>query len=406
MLKARDDRELFRVTTGPGRALKCDKNLVTHARTKILFYVPSLGDGGGERLWAALATAFHDAGHDVIFAVDVASEDSRHVLAADIPLTVLGRNHVTAIRNLARLLKTQRPDVALSAIAGANLKLIAACFLSRVPTKIIQTFHGHNEWKSGRLSYATARALPVTSRIVARTVAVSEPLRANLVSSWHAKSALTTCIVNPVLLPIAIKKPTGQDLKSRAPIILAVGRLSSDKDHATLIRAFALLNREDARLVIVGKGPEEDSIRHLIVSLGLQEKVSLAGYSAEPWPYFERAKCLALSSKSESFGNVIVEALAHGLPVVATNTDGPQHILSTPDLGTCVPVGDAKAMAAALAATLDNPGDPLPRFERATLFSMENRLPAYEALIADVLDHTRAPPDHVRRKSERGGQAS
>ncbi len=400
MLKARDDRDWFPAKPDDERAPKSDKNLVTNACTKLLFYVPSLGDGGGERLWAALATAFHRAGHDVTFAVDVASEDSHHVLAADIPLTILGHNHTYAIRNLARLLKKQCPDVALSAIAGSNFKLIAARLISRTPTKIIQTFHGHNEWKSGRLSYATARLLPLTSRLTARTVAVSEPLRADLVNTWHAKRARTVFIANPVLLPPSITQPTEGTLNARAPIILAVGRLSSDKDYRTLIKAFAHLGQDDAQLIIVGKGPEEASINALIDSLGVKNQVTLAGYVAEPWTYYERAKCLALSSRSESFGNVIVEALAHGLPVVATDTDGARHILSSPDLGTCIPVGDVQGMAEALAATLDDPGDPAPRFERADAFSMDKRLPAYEALIAQVLDRPIAQPDRVCTKSE------
>ncbi len=393
MLNARDDRDDLLTEPRQQCAAKNNPTSVTKTPYKILFYAPSLGDGGGERLWAALASAFHRAGHSVIFARDFAANESRHILDSDIPIFTVGHAHRFAVRNLTRLLKKQRPDVALSAIAGSNLKLIAARILSGTPTKIIQTFHGHHEWKSGKLSYATARALPLTSRVSARTVAVSEALQNELIKSWWAKSDKTTFIANPVLLPLTIKQPSLEKLNARDPIILAVGRLSPAKDYATLIKAFARLKRDDAQLIILGKGPEEEAIRALVDQLGLKDRVRLEGYIAEPWSYFERAKCLAISSKTESFGNVIVEALAHGLPVVATETDGARFILSSPALGTRVPVGDVDSMAEALTQSLDAPGDPAPRFARADDFSMAKRLPAYEDLIAEVLDSNIARTD-------------
>lgn len=400
MLKVRDDKDHVSAWPGPVTAATGCKIPVTTPPRKLLFYVPSLGDGGGERLWAALASAFHQAGHTVLFAQDFMANDSRHLLDKDIPVHTLGPGHIGAIRNLARLLKHHRPDVALSAIAGSNLKLISARVLSGTDTKVIQTFHGHNEWQSGKLSYATARALPLTSRLSACTVAVSGPLCADLVHTWHAKSDRTRFLANPVLLPPNITQPTVAELKERAPVILAAGRLSKDKDYSTLIKAFAHLNLPSARLVILGKGPEEQKIKSLIAALGLKSKVKIEGYVSEPWSYFEQAKCLALSSKSESFGNVIVEALAHGLPVVATNTDGPKHILTSPELGRCIPVGDVAAMSTALGKTLNDPGDPKPRFARAHAFAMTTRFPAYEALIEEVLATNAARPTNVHAKRE------
>ncbi len=230
---------------------------------KVLFYIPGLSDGGGERLWAALATAFHERGYDVLFAQDFEAKDNRKILHQDIPVHTLGPRHLTSIRNLAKLLKEARPDVALSAIAGSNLKLVAARLLSRAPTKVIQTFHGHNEWQNGWLSYLTARALPLTSRLSAQTLAVSEQLSRDLAATWGAKSSRTLCIQNPVLFPRSTPALTATELAERPPVVLAVGRLSPEKDYATLLAAFAGLQRSDAQLVILGKGPEEAHIKAL-----------------------------------------------------------------------------------------------------------------------------------------------
>jgi glycosyltransferase involved in cell wall biosynthesis len=120
----------------------------------------------------------------------------------------------------------------------------------------------------------------------------------------------------------------------------------------------------------------------------LQGRVDLAGYQPEPWPHYRHAKCLALSSQSEQFGNVIVEALAHGLPVVATNCTGPREILDEGRYGEIVPIGDADALAAAIDRALEAPGNPEPRRDRARSFSFAARVPHYVNLIEEVVGST------------------
>lgn len=368
--------------------------MATTERKKLLFYVPSLGDGGGERLWAALATQFHQMGFNVHFAQDFEGIDNRHVLDPNIPLHTLntssGRGHAASICALANLLGDVKPDVALSAIAGSNLKLIFARILARSNTRIIQTFHGHNEWQTGWLSYITYRLLPITSRIADHTVAVSEPLRLALIKNWKSSAHRTSVVINPVQLPNRIKSMTPQDLIARPPVVLSVGRLSSDKDFGTLLGAFAKLQTSNARLIIAGKGPEQEKLEAMAHALGIVDRVDFPGYVKDPWPYYEQAKCFALSSTSESFGNVVVEALAHGLPVVATKTDGPLHILTSDQLGSLVDVGDENGMARAIDAALLTPGDPVPRQHRAADFSMSAGLQSYARLIADVVPKSSA----------------
>jgi glycosyltransferase involved in cell wall biosynthesis len=120
-------------------------------------------------------------------------------------------------------------------------------------------------------------------------------------------------------------------------------------------------------------------------ALGIAERVDMPGYVNEPWAYFEKARVCAVSSLSESFSNAVVEALAHGLPVVATDCGGPREIISAPAEGVLVPVGDEAALAAALGAALAAPGDPAPRIARAAAFSVEHALDAYQRLFEDVV---------------------
>ncbi len=358
---------------------------------KLLFYTHGLVDGGAERLWSCLATAMKTRGYDVVFVQDFEADENRANLDSSIPLYTLGRNHLRAVKVLADVLRKEKPDVALSAVGGSNTKLLLAKAFARAPVKTIITYHGFKEWKTGFLSLVTYLGLPVLSTFADATVAVSGGLRERLVTRWNARQSKTIAILNPVFFPASARVPTEAELKARPDTILAVGRFVPEKDFETLIKAFARVNRPSAKLVIIGKGPEEAKLVAAIKRLGLTDRVSLPGYSKEPWAHYASAKCFALSSNSEPFGNVVVEALAHGLPVVATACYGPQEILLHGQYGRIVAVGSDLQMAHALEAALDNPGDPVARRKRADDFSFDVRVPAYEALIESVLGIEQRP---------------
>lgn len=352
---------------------------------KILFYTHGLVDGGAERLWACLATAFKKRGYDVVFVQDFEADDNRSNLHSEIPLVTLGKGHFRATRKLAEVLRREQPDIALSAVGGCNTKLLAAMSMARSRTKAIITYHGYNEWKTGWLSWFTYLTLPILSRTASRTVAVSEGLRDELVQRWRANPHKTVTIHNPVFFPAGIAAPSSDELAARDPVVLAVGRMVVEKDFRTLIRAFRRVRTPDARLVILGKGPQRAMLEREVKRLGLANKVSMPGYSREPWKAYSSAKVFALSSISEPFGNVVVEAMAYGLPVVATACSGPLEILKHGRHGRIVSLSDEVQLAQAIDDALADPGDPQERLKRATAFSFDVRVPAYTALIDEVL---------------------
>jgi glycosyltransferase involved in cell wall biosynthesis len=353
--------------------------------TKLLFYTHGLVDGGAERLWSCLATALSRRGYDVSFAVDYDAKENAANLDAAIPLTILGREHGRAVRNLSKLLKSEQPDLVLSAVGGSNIKMMTAMALSGVKAQSILTYHGSVEPGSGWLAYVSFKSLPLLSRSASRVVAVSEGLGQHLIDVWRAKASQVNVILNPVYFPDAPLTTTAADLAKRDNIVLAVGRMSPEKDFITLIRAFAKVKTPDAKLIILGKGPDRDKLETEILQLGLQDRVAMPGYSVEPWQHYQNAKCLVSPSQSELFGNAIVEAMAFGLPVVATACVGPKEIIRTPAQGTIIRIGDSDAMARAIDQTLANPGDPAPRRARAHDFSFAARVPIYEKLIEDIL---------------------
>jgi glycosyltransferase involved in cell wall biosynthesis len=146
-------------------------------------------------------------------------------------------------------------------------------------------------------------------------------------------------------------------------------------------------------------------VRLLVLAreLGIGEDVQLPGHVSNPYPYFRTAAAFALSSYREGLGNVIIEALACGCPVVSTDCPyGPAEILDGGTFGCLVPVGNPEAMAAAISATLDFPRDAAMLRQRARLFSAERAASAYLALAGLPETHSADSASSVRVASAPG----
>jgi N-acetylglucosaminyldiphosphoundecaprenol N-acetyl-beta-D-mannosaminyltransferase len=130
----------------------------------------------------------------------------------------------------------------------------------------------------------------------------------------------------------------------------------------------------------------------LVAELGVNEDVDLPGFRANPYALMRQAAVLALSSRAEGFGNVLIEAMASGTPVVSTNCPGgPPELLMHGRYGRLVPVGDASALAEAIEATLDSPPDPELLRQRAHQFSVERSVQQYYALVDAVVEQPASP---------------
>jgi glycosyltransferase involved in cell wall biosynthesis len=137
------------------------------------------------------------------------------------------------------------------------------------------------------------------------------------------------------------------------PVIVAAGRLAEAKNYALLIDALALLRASvPARLFILGQGDEETAIRTRVAAHGLEQVVTLCGFRTNPWQVIARADVFALTSRYEGFGNVLVEAMACGVPVVATSSAGTRDIVHDGVDGLLVDRHEPAAVAAALERVL------------------------------------------------------
>ncbi|MBN8533082.1 MAG: glycosyltransferase [Rhizobiales bacterium] len=355
-----------------------------------LFYMPALIGGGAERVWALLASEFARRGHRVLFAVDYEAEENQSFLDPAVQRITLPRTHFGATIGLWRLLRAEKPDVSLSGLGVANLKHMIASLMALRHRRAIISFHGFFASENRFLSRLGNHLAPVFTRLCGRAVAVSDGLRDVLVHRYRASPSRTLRIYNPVFSPADLPQVAAEELAAREPRVLFVGRMHPDKDLATLIRAFSKVQFPDARLELVGDGPQKPELEALVRAAGLANRITFAGYLADPTESYRRARLLVLTSRLESFGNVVAEGLAHGLPVVSTAAAGPVEILGHGRFGAIVPIGDATAIAQAIDAALASPGDPRPRLDQAALFSIDKATDAYlaaaEAVIAESPD--------------------
>lgn len=173
-------------------------------------------------------------------------------------------------------------------------------------------------------------------------------------------------------------------LSERRPVVMGVGRLTAQKDFGTLLEAFALLRaqRQEVRLMILGEGEEHDRLLAKTAALGLGDDCQWVGFQPEPLRWMRGAAVFALSSRWEGFGNVLVEALHSGVPVVSTDCPhGPREILDAGRYGRLVPLGNPEALASALAATLDHPPAQQALRQRAAAFSISRSGEQYVRLL-------------------------
>lgn len=350
---------------------------------RLLFYTHGLVGGGAERVWVLVAAGLMRRGWDVTFGVDFQDGANEGFLPPEMKRVVFGRGHAGAVSAIARYLKAENPAAAFAAVGASNLKLMLARLRSGWRGAAVLSAHGRFDAEPRFLGRLTYRATPLTSRWAARTVTVSDDLRAYLIKTFRARPDRVTTIHNAIHLPPADHVPSAAALAARPDIVLAVGRMVPEKGFSTLIEAMALV-KPSARLVLLGDGPDRQMLEARAAQLGLRDRIDFRGYVSEPWPAYREARMLALPSWTEAFGNVLVEALGHGLPVVATRCGGPEEVLRGGKDGRLVPPRDAAALAAAIDDTLSDPGDPAPRRRRAEDFSIDRALDKFEALIAEI----------------------
>jgi len=309
-------------------------------------------------------------------------------------------DHIPLARllSLARYMEQERPDVLFASAGRSPFVALWAKRIARDACRVVIAEHStfsarlkaarHDQHAYRRKRYRKELIGRLYSRADA-LVAVSTGVADDLVKTANVSRDAIEVIHNPVvtaeLLSAAEHTPQHEwFLDPDIDVVLAAGRLAPEKQFEQLIAAFAELcsDRPEFRLLIVGEGPERDRLTRCVHELQLEQRVSMPGWVDNPYALMRHSRLFVLCSRFEGLPVALIEALACGCPVVATDCpSGPREILDDGRYGQLVPVGDVPALAAAISLELDNPHAPEELQARSQYFSEERAVTAYQALI-------------------------
>ncbi len=353
----------------------------------IAFVMPSLGGGGAEVVSAALGREFLKLGFRTDFVVGFDEKDSLAFVPPGAGYTRLdARDPRDMLVPLTRYLRTRRPQAVLASLWPVTIVAVVAGKLAGSKARVAVWIHSAISVQGGRLPPPTRflfkQSISLFYRLADARVAVSEGVADNVAVAAGLRRDSVDVIYN-----LLLERPADDAERAAAeaiwggwsgPRIMTVGNVRPEKNHALLVRAFSkLVRKRDARLLILGGDPGGnpagvDKLRAYAASLGVADKVILPGAVLNPTAYYASANLFVLSSDTEGCPNVLIEALACGLPVVSTDCPyGPGEILALGRYGRLTPVGDEDALALAMLEALDAPHDPLAQKRRAADFAAD-----------------------------------
>lgn len=359
---------------------------------KIALIVTNLAGGGAEKVMITLAAGLAGRGHEIhLILLEHLIEHAPPPHVAVHALTgtnqrlskgVLGKwAAVWRLRRLFRRLFVQRPfDLVISTLPFAD-EVVARARLPRHWCRIADTLSTEIAHLRQSSPGKAARRLRRYHRLYnhRRLIAVSDGVAADLRGPLGIRDARIERIYNPFDFAAIRARASEPATLPRQPYVIHIGRFSRQKRHDVLLDAWARLKVPHQLVLLVVPDPR---LSEMIATHGLEQRVIVAGFQANPYPWIAGADLLVLSSDHEGLPNVIIEALAVGTPVVSTDCpSGPREILGAAYPERLVPVEDVSALAQAMARALAHPTD-LGRVDLSP-YAAERVITAYERLAAE-----------------------
>lgn len=329
----------------------------------VLFILPSLYGGGVELNTMRLIKELLRNRNLKIFLVLLDDSVNQHH-HPNFKVINLGKKHARSMfLKIRNIIKENNIDTVVSAKDYINIITILACISTVNRPKCIISVRADVRSIAAESKNYRDRIIPIIIPFIyplaSHVITVSKHLESEIRKSLKFRKSIVETIYNPIIdenfYDMAAKNISHPWLSANSdvneiPVVVSVGRLESQKDYPTLLKAMRLLNDfKPVRCIIIGSGSKEEELKNLVGFLELDNNVDFLGNIANPLPYIRNADIFVLSSLYEGLPTVIVEALALGKTVVSTDCPtGPAELLSTGDAGILVPISDPEALADAI----------------------------------------------------------
>lgn len=369
---------------------------------KIFFIIPTLSGGGAEKVMVHLLRHIDMNKFNPYLVLFEKKGQYLKELPSNIQIFYLKKGGYKygfqwlSVFQLRKLLKKERPDVIVSFIWYSNFIAFLARYLSMIKCCLVMSERVSLSYSEGWLSNVIRKIVMRSVYPKAHSIIVnSEAMKRELLEHFHIASEKIAVISNPVNIE-KINQLGREDVehpwyKEDVPIIIAIGRLTMQKGFHYLIKALNILVSEgvECRLIILGKGTEEKKLNKIAGHLRVQNHVAFLGFQENPYKYLAHSTMFVLSSNYEGFPNVLIEAMALGIPSIATRCPtGPEEIITDGLDGILVPTADEKALAHAMKRVLIDK-DLRKRFsnagkKRVECFRVDKVVKQYEDVITDT----------------------
>jgi glycosyltransferase involved in cell wall biosynthesis len=359
----------------------------------LMFVIPSLVGGGAEQVLVNLIGGLSKDKYEI----SIVLFENKGEFLPDVPYWVQIHDLRKTSRlsffcmvfRLRALLKRLGPDTVECYMPYANLVTALAWRLAGGRARLVMSVHNHltSELKRDRQVWLKRFLYRTTLNWADAIICVSRGIGSDLSANHGIKAEKIRVIYNPFDLDnIDRLKNEPLDIIGLAGYVVAVGRLTRQKGYPYLLEAYSLIHKEVKEgLVILGQGEDEEMLKELAHNLGIESRVSFVGFQTNPYKFLRNASLFVSSSLLEGFGNVIVEAMACGVPVICTDCPfGPAEIVTNGEDGILVAPSDEYTLSRAMLKVLKD--DELRRKfailgrRRAETFRKEEIIPQYEEM--------------------------
>ncbi|MEW6684726.1 MAG: glycosyltransferase [Candidatus Edwardsbacteria bacterium] len=329
-------------------------------KKKIFFVIPSLAGGGAERVMIYLLQYIDRTKFEPWLVVLDSKNNYGEEVPKDIKVVCLNKkgrlDFFRLTVSLSKLIRKEAPSLVCSFLEYANYLVVLTRWLSgdKIPLFLSERTTPSLYLKRVRFGAFKKTLTKLLYPKAEGIIAVSKGVKEDLLVNFRVVDERCKVIYNPIdikrtqlLSKESIEHPW---FKENIPIIVACGNLTVAKNYPMLLKAMKLvLNDTEARLVILGTGEEHIRLESYTKEVGIHKNVSFLGFQKNPFKFMAKSTIFVLSSSWEGFANVLLEAMACGLPVISTRcASSPNEIITSGVEGLLVPVGDEDAMAKAI----------------------------------------------------------